>query len=203
MTAKEGDGVNCDSAEEVGLAIHRKMDNIAFTDAKISKSDHVKPLAFLYSNIKVGKKDTYINPLTLFTRLVAMVQREDDIEKYFEYELSTLPLSLFEDGMMRKADKPQLRKHLVDNNVRESEARGKFVLDGGALLRRVRWKKQVTYDDTFQCYKNHIEQLYGKATTVFDGYAKSIKDHEHQRREHLEKTSANITVIPSNKVHNN
>ena len=91
LTAKEGDGVNCDMAEEVGLTIHRKLDNVVFTEAKISRADHIKPLAFLFSNVKLGKKVIYIDPLTLFSRLIAMVQREDDIE-YFQYEMSTLPL---------------------------------------------------------------------------------------------------------------
>lgn len=190
-------------AEAVGMAIHKKMDNIIFTDAKISKADHLKPLAFLYSNIKVGKKEMYINPLTLFTRLVAMVQREDDIEKFFEYELSTLTLSMFKDGMMRKADKPQLRKHLIDNKVKESDSQGEIVLDGGALLRRVRWNKLETYSMTYKRYSKHIEQLYGRSTVVFDGYTKSIKDHEHQRREALAKTSADIKVNSSNKVYSN
>ena len=201
LTAKDGDGVNCDRAEEVGLAIHKKMDNLVFTDAKISRSDHVKPLAYLYSNVKIDKKSIYINPLTLFTRLIAIVQREEHIEKYFSYEMATLPISLFKDGLMRKADKPALRKYLVDSKVEESESNGKIVLDGGALLRRVRWKKGETYEQTFQRYNTHIERQYGKSTIVFDGYKPSIKDHEHQRRGSLEKTSADIKVISANKAH--
>ena len=49
----------------------------------------------------------------LFTRLAAIAQREENVEDYFEFKLATSPLSLFENGLMRKSDKSSLRKVLL------------------------------------------------------------------------------------------
>ena len=130
-----------------------------------------------------------------------MVQREDNVEKFFEYEMSLFPISIFKNGLMRKPDKPAIRKYLVDGKVPESERMGSYVLDGGALLHRVRWIKGVSYEETCDRYTKHLEQ-YGTCTIVFDGYGTpSIKDHEHQRRECLTKTSANIQLSDTNVVY--
>ena len=73
-----------------------------------------------------------------------MVQREDDVSMYFQYELTVEPTALFKDSLMRKPNKPQLRKALVDDNVNQSEPCGEHVLDGGALMHKVRWSKGST-----------------------------------------------------------
>jgi hypothetical protein len=44
-----------------------------------------------------------MDPTILFTRLVAMAQKEDDIEQQFAFELTPEPTALFKDGMMRKS----------------------------------------------------------------------------------------------------
>ena len=61
--------------------------------------------------IKEGK---YINlkPASLFTSLTAFAQ-QDDMEKLFEYELTSIFMSLFNYGMMRKSDKAALHNHLI------------------------------------------------------------------------------------------
>ena len=205
ITACDGDGVNCDQAEEVGREIHRKLDRVKVDEAKIKRADHIKPIAFLYNNVKLGQKVIHINPLTLFTRLVAMIQREENLEKFFEYELTPMPTSLFKDGMMRKADKPALRKYLIDDKVPQTFRAGKLILDGGALLHKVKWIRNKTYKETAEIYCSYVHENYGKnCTIVFDGYGKpSTKDHEHKRREGLAKTSAKIKVIETNTVHKN
>ena len=49
----------------------------------------------------------------LFSRLVAIAQKEDDVEQQFAFELTPEPTELFKDGMMRKPQKATLRKHLL------------------------------------------------------------------------------------------
>ena len=59
------------------------------------------------------------------------------------------------------------------------------VVDGGYLLRVVRWTKGSTYSDVCQQYVYYAGQHYGRSTViVFDGYNNgcSTKDHEHKRR---------------------
>jgi hypothetical protein len=110
LQAQEQDGINCDDAEEIGYQIQLKLDMKLYCDSKIKRSEQIKPLAALSNKVKVGKKtDAYFDPTMLFTRLVAMAQREDDVSKYFAFELTLMPTSLFKDNLMRKPSKSQLR----------------------------------------------------------------------------------------------
>lgn len=62
------------------------------------------------------------NQAMLFTRLVAIAQREKkDIEEFFAFELTQEPISLFKHGLMRKPDKPSLRRAVM----KDDEAVGK------------------------------------------------------------------------------
>ena len=111
--------------------------------------------------------------------------------------------SLFKDGLMRKPNKSALRKALVDDKVPQCERRGEYVLDGGGLVHKVRWVKGETYGETARRYTEYVQQRFGKCVIVFDGYETvSTKDHEHQRRVKLAKTSADIQVLETNAVHN-
>ena len=59
---------------------------------------------------------------------------------YFNYELTTIPTSLFKDNRMRKTVKVQLTKAHTDS-VQPSEInrQAMHVLDGGALLHSLEW----------------------------------------------------------------
>ena len=97
---------------------------------------------------------------------------------------------------MRKVNKALLTKVLKNKipsrhtNVLATD----YVLDGGALLHRVRWLPNSTYNDIISQYQMHINMKFCCCHIVFDGYTNgvSIKDHEHQRR--MGKTSAHIEV---------
>ena len=118
----------------------------------------------------------------LFTRLSALAGREDNVEKYFEFELTSYPMSLFKDGVMRKPEKASLRNLLLTKET-VSKCCTKKVIDGGALLHRVYWPGNVTYRVLLAHYVNTVRNIYGTCHIVFDGYGiPSIKDHEHARR---------------------
>ena len=59
-----------------------------------------------------------------------------------------------------------------------------YVLDGGSLLRRLKWKEGPTYRSIAEMYASFTVDNYSKATVVFDGYTgrPSTKDNAHQRR---------------------
>ena len=198
--AQDGDKVNCDCSEDVGRSLHQRLDNASVHEAKMKRKDQLVPLDFVYNTIRVDKKEVYINPTTLFVRLVAIAQREEDVSQYFQYELSAYPTSLFKDGYMRKPVKPKLRQSLVDETVNVREGEGEFVLDGGALLHKVRWQRRSTYKDVAQQYVTYVNQKFGQCHVVFDGYddGPAIKDHEHQRRSIGKKASAEITIEEAN-----
>jgi len=52
--ASEADEINCDFAEEVGLAIMCKMDDVPFTAVALKKSDKAKTLAHVNSKVLSG-----------------------------------------------------------------------------------------------------------------------------------------------------
>ena len=104
-------------------------------DASIKRSDQVRSLNQLQPSVQDDKKKVHINPMLLFSRLIALVQREEDMAPYFEYELTTIPTSLFKDNGLRKTDKAQLGRFLKrDVEPSELSLQAKYVLDGGALI---------------------------------------------------------------------
>ena len=137
--------------------------------------------------------------------MVAVAQRKEDISKYFGYELTAEPIALFKEGVMRKPDKPQLRRALTDGICDETQPlTDQYVLDGGALIHRIRWMKGETYKQTAMRYIEYVRKKFGKCCIVFDGYGMSYttKDHEHQRRS-TRKTSSNITISDENTAYSN
>ncbi len=79
--------------------------------------------------------------------------------------------------------------------------RAEYVLDGGALLHKIKWAKKGTYADIVQQYASYVHAKYGTCHVIFDGYpdVPSIKDHEHQRR--ANKACADIQLHESMKAH--
>ena len=161
LTTTEGDGINPDKVEEVGLKIQMQLDGLHVAEASIKRRDHIKPLADLKPGIQVDQQKLNINPVILFSRLIAIVQREEDMSPYFDYELTAFPTSLFKDNLMRKSVKAQLAKSLTDS-VDSSEHRRQVmhVLDGGALLHRVKWGKKLSYQEVAKQYVSYVLVLF-------------------------------------------
>ena len=78
--------------------------------AKIKRGEKVRTLQDLQPSVKL-QNQTYvvISPLTLFSRLIAIVRDAERLEEVFQYELTPEPTSLFKDGMMKKPTKSTLR----------------------------------------------------------------------------------------------
>ncbi len=195
LTAADGDGINCDRAEEVGARIQKKLDHVSIAQASLKRKDQVKSLNHLQPGIQIDKEKCQINPTNLFSRLIAIIQREEDLSPYFCYELTTFPRSLFKDGIMRKTQKSQFAK-IITSDVQPAEcnARTKYVIDGGALLHKVKWAKKTTYHDVIMQHVEYVHRKYGhQCCIVFYGYeGPSTKSHGHLRR--VRKTCANIQL---------
>ena len=85
---------------------------------------------------------------------------------------------------MRKSNKSDLAKLLTKRaiSLENLPDQIKYVIDGGALLHRVRWIKNCSYGDVIGQYRNYLQTKFGQCVVVFDGYKMSTKDHEHKRR---------------------
>ena len=100
--------INCDDAKLVGESIHSKLGDMVMEDLRIKRKDKVQTFESLLPTTKIENNNAHIKPLTLFTRLTALVNSEDDIAANFCYELTSKPTTLLKDGMMRKPPKSVL-----------------------------------------------------------------------------------------------
>ena len=82
------------------------------------------------------KENVTIDPLTLFLRLLVVVETkpENEIANYFNYELTPYPMSLFKDGKMYSTKKSALKTLLLKNVKETDPTESTRIIDGGALL---------------------------------------------------------------------
>jgi len=202
VTAVEGDGINCDMAEEVGASLQKQMDGVGFLDVVLKKANFVKTLQQLHKGVIVEDKMMFLHNTHLFSRLVALVERTNDVAPYFCYEMTPLPAALFKHSQMRKPNKAALGREVTKNAiVTATSCPTMHVLDGGSLLHRVKWPKTGTYGEVLLSYVRYVQKRYGTSVEiVFDGYSNgpSPKDHEHERR--AKKTAAEVQVDESKPV---
>ena len=78
--------------EEVGAVIQEQINNIVYSGISLKRKDVVKPLANLVDGIKLGNSTVHIDPTALFTRLLVLVERADDMVPYFQYSDSFVPV---------------------------------------------------------------------------------------------------------------
>ncbi len=164
LTTTEGDGINPDKANEVGLKIQMQIDGLNVAEASIKRRDHIKPLANLKPGIIVDQREVNIDPTILFTRLIAVVLREEDTSPYFEYELIAFPTSLFRENFMRRAVKTQLAKSLIFfphftlcNSAPPSRT---FSI---CLLCSEQSTESVSYQQIAQQYVSYVRGKYGQS----------------------------------------
>ena len=138
------------------------------------------------------------DPLILFTRLNAILQREIDSAENFDQKLTPEPASLCKEGIMRKPQIAVLRNSLL-NKAKPCHdiITNCYVLDGGALLYKVKWATDSTLGEIMQMYVNYMGikyEKFGNIYVVFDGYTNtsSNKGEDHARRTMV--VSANIFI---------
>ena len=107
------DDINCDNAETAGETIQNAFSNICIEDTVISRKARVGTLQFLKPDFKIDSKTVDIDPLILFTRLTALIQRDGKVEENFKNELTPEPTTLFKNGICKISGKSVLRNHLI------------------------------------------------------------------------------------------
>ena len=188
--ANDGDGVNCDIAGDVGMQISQTWQDMNYSEIILRKNQTVKTLASVHNVMKLGDKFGEIDANRLFQRLVLMAHtnRSLDIQSVFNYELPVFPAALFKNGLMRKPDKPSLFRESCAGFTSATPNQCvalQYVVDGGCLLRKVRWVKGSPFAVVVTNYSTFIAKHFGSSVSiVFDGYSSipTTKDHEHSRR---------------------
>ena len=195
------DDVNVQDLFIVGREV-KQMEGQHVFEYSCRRKNKVKTLASARS-IKV-RVDRVIDPALLFQRFLVVSQSGDlCLEEVMKYELSPYPPSLFEGKyILRKPDKAKLLEAIRKHVIPESEAILQFiprtdhyVLDGGSLLHRLKWKEGSTYSSIASNYTSFTVNKYGKATIVFNGYGggPSTKDNAHMRRKSEVTNKVNIS----------
>ena len=165
------------------------------------RKEKIVTLATLHSTLKIENEVVDIDPLTLFSRLISLAEREEDATPCFEYELTNYPLSLFKGGMMRSSNKASLRNYVTAKGIPNVNLPTKIVqvIDGGALLYQIKWSLYTKFSDICKLYERHLYSKFGYYYVVFGGSGNgpSTKDMQHIKRSG--KVSPNITFTSDTK----
>ena len=170
------DEINYDNSERIRANIQAGMDGKSFIEVRFKRKDQAKPLDWHQNKVTIDEVKVYINSTALFMRLATVAKREENKESFFYYEMTNEPMSLFENMMMRKPDKPSLRKALVTDeesnklDLTSGQNNYSYVMDGGALLHRLCWVKGSSFKKIAESYVQCVRRHYGKCYIVFDGY---------------------------------
>ena len=113
LAAESQDKINCDEAETVERLLQESLDNISVSAASVPSSKKIRSLIRLSKAVKINNETVHIDPTALFMRLIVLVDRADDMSKYFHYELTPIPCSLFKDSFMRHPIKSLLTEALI------------------------------------------------------------------------------------------
>ena len=114
LASSDSTSVNCDDAEKVGRNMLVCMDNKSVAEAKVKTSKKVKNLLTLTKGVQLENRTIHVDPTISFLRLIVLIERTDDTEKYFGYELTPYPTALFKDKFMRHPDKAALAEALLN-----------------------------------------------------------------------------------------
>ena len=91
--------------------------------------------------------------MLLFSRLLVLVERDDDMKECFKYELTPIRTSLFELGMMRKPNKSAFGRAIKQDVSPVTRPASSFhVLDGALLLHKGKWSPKATYEIFINLY---------------------------------------------------
>ena len=155
--------VSSDRAEQLGSAIQKSFDNLLTTSCSIKRKDNVVSMSSLFSTKKTKYKHAPVDCKTLFTRLIAVSGRLPTLESAFEYELTNEPLSLFQNGLLRKGNKAQLKTVILHDPVtvssEEINSCGACIINGEALLHRIRWQKGTSFQNISLAYVKYVRKM--------------------------------------------
>ena len=143
--------------------------------ATVKRKDEITTLESLQHSKATKSKEEMAETSIMFKWLITVATRENDLGPIFEFELIFEPMSLFKNAMVRKPDKPSLRKVIMcdEGAVRKEDIENpdNYVLDAGALLHRVRWFKEMKFNAVSEVYANYMRKNYrGCITVACDGY---------------------------------
>ena len=147
------------------------------TEFAFKRSNQAETLA-TKSSVKFDGEKIQVDPQLLFQRLIVALKSLNDMISIFKFELCSYPPALFDSSLMLlQPHKPALANSIWDMTMESSDVTApqgelQFVLDGVALIHRIPWPRGCTRN-VCALYCNYVDQKYGKAIIIFDGYTRT------------------------------
>ena len=139
LTASDGDGFNCDEVEEVVSLLQGKLDDVKYHEASIKRTEKVRTLIHLTKGIKIDQETVHVEPLILFSSRMQSFSKDAKTEHLTSSMSSLRSHHLCSNTVMRKPTKSVLGSSETSGVTTViTEIDTSYVLDGGALLHRVR-----------------------------------------------------------------
>ncbi|GBN24091.1 hypothetical protein AVEN_4048-1 [Araneus ventricosus] len=109
----------------------------------------------------------------------------------FTFELLSFPLSLFSEEGMRKRTKSSLFSEFTPTKIDAVQGKNNFVvMDGGHLLHKVVWQRNMNFGDIAKSYLTYLQTHYGSnVVVVFDGYPSDVTGNSTKSAEHIRRTN--------------
>ena len=156
-TGEEGDeSVNVDMAKDIGKKVIDSMVGKPILNISFSRKSMAKTMK-QRTSIDVEGEVAQVDPQLLFQRLLLTVGKdENQLKTALTHELCSHPGSIVgNNGLMLEADKSNLSDEIwkmVDQDIElpTKESNPTFVIDGGHLLFKVKWKKGSTFQEIFK-----------------------------------------------------
>lgn len=99
-----------------------------------------KTLITLIKGMQVGNRNVHVDSTELFPRLIILIERAEDTMKYFSYELTPAPRSIFKGNFMQHAEKSQLTDilfHYQRNKIqKERKKKTKKIVESDGPTRK-------------------------------------------------------------------
>ena len=171
------DTVNVDDAKDIGQGILASMTGTFVTEFAFKRSNQAVTLA-TKSSVKFDGEKIQVDPQLPFQRLIVALKSLNDMISIFKFELCRYPPALFDSSLMLlQPHKPALANAIWDMTMESSDVTSpqgelQFVLDGVALIHRIPWPRGCTRN-VCALYCNCVDQKYGKAIIIFDGYTRT------------------------------
>lgn len=151
-------------AAEIGHIIQKMLDNGKLLESSLKISSQVRTLVELDKCAMIDGENVYLDPYTLVPRLFFLLEK--DVKMWFRSSSSN---SLHSRLQISRIFKWERRAEKKSDPWRAwiSASKWHSVLDGDALLHRVKWLPLGIYSDVVVQYLRYVKGKYLPSSIIF------------------------------------
>ncbi|CAH1110229.1 unnamed protein product [Psylliodes chrysocephalus] len=179
------ESINCHISQEFDTKDVLRIIDLEFHSIKF---------AIMNTGIRIENELVPVKPFLIFKRMCIPKKFDKELEQYLSYEFTQFPLSLFNEGYMRKSVKFSFYEAFQEYATDVDFKNLIHIIDGGYLLHRVVWNRRDSFTSICTSYVSFVQSHYGtNANVIFDGYPdvedQGTKYMERSRRSRLHASS--------------